>query len=171
MSEDNPPARVVFDCMIYLQATISKSGPAAALLRLVETNAVTLFVSHDILEEVRDVVSRPKIRQKNPAITDERVDALLSRVAAKATLVGDVRKHFSYVRDPKDEKYIDLALEVEAAYLVSHDKDLLDLMTGDAEECQDFRWRFRSLKVIAPGEFLKTMSANASSESTKKGRN
>lgn len=37
MSKDDARPRVVFDCMIFLQATVSESGPAAALLRLVDT--------------------------------------------------------------------------------------------------------------------------------------
>ena len=55
MSGDNPRPRVVFDCMVYLQATVSESGPAAALLRLVDSDAFSLFVSEEILEEVRQV--------------------------------------------------------------------------------------------------------------------
>ncbi|MEW6212624.1 MAG: putative toxin-antitoxin system toxin component, PIN family [Acidobacteriota bacterium] len=155
MSEDNP--RVVFDCMIYLQATISESGPAASLLRLVDSKMLSLFVSHEILDEVRDVLSRPKIRNKNPDITDERVDALITRILEKAAVVDDVPQHFSYARDPKDEKYVNLAVEAEADYIVSRDKDLLDLMTGHDDECKDFRRRFRHLKVIEPVEFLKTV--------------
>ena len=73
MSGDNPRPRVVFDCMVYLQATISESGPAAALLRLVDQDALSLFISHDILEEVCEVLSRPQIRKRNPDLTDERV--------------------------------------------------------------------------------------------------
>ncbi len=157
MSEEAPPPRVVFDCMVYLQATVNASGPAAALRRLVDHNEVALFVSHDILEEVREVLSRPKIRQRNPAITDERVDALLRRVADKATLLNDVRRHFTYACDPKDEKYLNLAIEAAAAYLVSRDKDLLDLMTDTADECEDFRRRFGALTVIEPVEFLRTV--------------
>lgn len=157
MSEEAPPPRVVFDCMVYLQATVNASGPAAALLRLVDHNEVALFVSHDILEEVREVLSRPKIRQRNPAITDERVDALLRRVADKATLLNDVRRQFTYACDPKDEKYLNLAIETAAAYLMSRDKDLLDLMTDTADECEDFRRRFGALTVIEPVEFLRTV--------------
>jgi len=37
--------RVVFDCMVYLQATVSESGPAAALLRSLDNDALSLFVS------------------------------------------------------------------------------------------------------------------------------
>ena len=69
MSEENPHPRVVFDCMVYLQATVNESGPAAVLLRLVDNDEIALFVSREVLEEVREVLSRPKIRQRNPAIT------------------------------------------------------------------------------------------------------
>ncbi len=167
MSEEHPRPRVVFDCMVYLQATVNESGPAAALLRLVDNDEIALFVSHEVLAEVREVLARPKIRQRNPAITDERVDALLSRVADKATFLDDVRQHFTYARDPKDEKYLNLAIEVAAAYLVSRDKDLLDLMTGAGDECQDFRWRFNALTVIEPVEFLRTVRSRPSRERTK----
>lgn len=169
MSEENPPPRVVFDCMVYLQATVNESGPAAALLRLVDNAEIALFVSRDVLEEVREVLSRPKIRQRNPAITDERVDALLSRIAEKATLLDDVRQHFTYTRDPKDEKYLNLAIEVAAAYLVSRDHDLLDLMTGATSECEDFRRRFSSLTVIEPVEFLRTFRSRQSRTPTPEG--
>jgi uncharacterized protein len=162
MSEDSP--RVVFDCMIYLQATVNEPGPAAALLRLVDSNALSLFVSSEILNEVRDVLSRPKIRQRNPDITDERVEALVSRVSEKATIVDEVAQHFHYARDPKDEKYINLAVEIEADYIVSRDKGLLDLMTGYTDECKDFRRRFRPLKIIAPVLLLKAVESRTSSE-------
>lgn len=155
MNEDNPRPRVVFDCMIYLQAVVSESGPAATLLRLIDDDALSLFVSNAILEEVREVLSRPKIRKRNPDITDERVNALINRVLEKATVVNNISPHFVYSRDPKDEKYINLAVEAEVSHLISRDKDLLDLMTGHTDECKDFRRRFRPLKIIDPVEFLK----------------
>lgn len=164
MSKDDPRPRVVFDCMIFLQATASESGPAAALLRLVDHNVISLFVSREILVEVRDVLSRPKVRNKNPDITSERADALITRVSEKAAIVAAIPKHFSYSRDPKDEKYINLAIEVEANFLVSRDRDVLDLMTGYTDECKDFRRRFRSLRVIGPVEFLRTIELEESSQ-------
>jgi predicted nucleic acid-binding protein len=57
-----------------------------------------------------------------------------------------------------------LTHSAEADYLVSRDKDLLDLMTGYTDECKEFRRRFRPLKVLDPVEFLKEME-KAESES------
>lgn len=63
-------------------------------------------------------------------------------------------RRFDFERDPKDEIIINLAIEAEADYIVSRDKDLLDLMTGYTDECKDFRRRFRRLKIVEPVEFL-----------------
>ena len=114
-------------------------------------------MSNDILDEVRDVLSRPKIRQKNPRITDERVDALLTRLAEQGTLLESIPKHFSYERDPKDEKYINLSVEADAAYLVSRDNDLLDLMREDLAGSKDFRQQFPTLTILNPVAFLRQM--------------
>ena len=91
----------VFDCMVYLQATASTGGPAASCLRLLEAGAITVFVSEAILNEVRDVLSRPRVRRKASQMTDERVDALLQNLAASTTLIQDVPQHFTYPRDPQ----------------------------------------------------------------------
>ena len=52
--------------MILYQATASLTGPAAELLRRLEAGQFILYVSDEILNEARDVLSRPKLRAKNP---------------------------------------------------------------------------------------------------------
>lgn len=120
----------VFDCMLYLQAVASDVGPAAACFRLLESGIFALFISHEVLAEVRDVLGRPRIRARNPRLTDERVEAFLEQVRKYAALVHEVPTPFSYERDPKDEKYVNLALAAAAPYLVSRDQDLLGLMNA-----------------------------------------
>lgn len=56
--------------------------------------------------------------------------------------------------------YINLAVEAAAAYLISRDKDLLDLTTGHTDECKDFRRRFKFLKIVVPEEFLERVFRN-----------
>lgn len=162
MGKDDPRPRVVFDCMVYLQALVSESGPAAALLRLVDDDALSLFVSNEIIDEVLAVLSRPKLRKRNPKITAEGVYAFIKRISESATLIEDVPRHFTYSRDPKDEKYINLAVEGGTNYLISRDRDLLDLTTGYTDECKDFRRRFKSLKIVTPEEFLERVALEES---------
>ncbi|MEJ7860804.1 MAG: putative toxin-antitoxin system toxin component, PIN family [Pyrinomonadaceae bacterium] len=147
--------RIVFDCMIFLQAVISDKNVAFELFEHLEKDVFTLFVSGETLDEVNNVLNRPYIRNRNPQITDESIEMFLSRVLNRAKRLNKIPKHFQYPRDPKDEKYINPAIEAEANYIVSRDNDLLDLMTGIDAESKEFRQRFRFLKVIAPGEFLR----------------
>jgi predicted nucleic acid-binding protein len=56
------------------------------------------------------------------------------------------------LRDPKDERYLNLAIAVGARYLVSRDTDLLDLMKD-----QPFRNQFPHLNILDPTAFLQAM--------------
>lgn len=153
MSSRKP--RTVFDCMVYLQAVVRETSPGAACLRLAEARQIELFVSRQILAEVQDVLSRDYIRQKFDSLTDEKRSQFIRRVRKTATLIKKTSEHFTCPqRDPKDEPYINLAIEVEADYLVSRDKDLLDLMDWNREVSREFQKRFRFLSVVTPEVFL-----------------
>ena len=145
---------VVFDCMLFLQAAANRKSPAARALNLLDTGEIRLFVSKQILKEVREVISRPEVRQCLPGITDDGVEAIFDRLRKRAVLVRQVPKVFSYPRDPKDEPYINLAVAAKAVYLVSRDNDLLDLMRWDTEDGREFQRRFRHLRIVDPVTFL-----------------
>jgi len=145
--------RAVFDCMVYLQAVTKESGPAFACFRAVDDGRVTLCVSAEVLAEVRDVLTRPALQAKFPRLTPERVEDFLENVQAKAVLIAEVPKAFSYSRDPDDEPYLNLALAAGAKHLVSRDEDLLDLRNDP-----DFRSRFPDLTVLDPAAFLQGLS-------------
>jgi putative PIN family toxin of toxin-antitoxin system len=154
MSRTAAPIKVVFDCMIFLQATANEESPAAAALDLVDTGEIKLNVSEPILEEVRKVLNRSEVRAVLPQITDVRAEALFRRLDKEATMVRHVPRVFAFSRDPQDEPYLNLAIAAKAAFLVSRDRDLLDLMTGHDAESKQFRQRFRFLKGIEPVDFL-----------------
>ena len=75
----NPPA-VVFDCMVYLQAVANVQSPAARALELVDTGDVTLYVSEQILRELRNVLDRPEVRTGLPGINELRIESLFRRL-------------------------------------------------------------------------------------------
>ena len=71
-----------------------------------------------------------------------------------ATLHTDVPEVIPLPRDPKDEKYLNLALVVVPCHLVTRDKDLLD-PADDA----DFRARYPKLTILDPAAFLRLVGA------------
>lgn len=150
--------RIIFDCMIFLQAVLSRKSVAYKLFEHLETNSFTLFISQEILDEIIDVLSRPKIRAKYSQITDELVETFLQRIVKKAVLIKSVSSTFQYSRDPKDEKYLNLAMTIQADYIISRDKDLLDLMTDISVEGKEFRQKSRPLKIVEPLEFLEIIA-------------
>jgi putative PIN family toxin of toxin-antitoxin system len=149
--------RVIFDCMIFLQAVLSENSNAFRLFEKLEQNQFSLFISKEILDEVIDVLSREHLRIKYPQISTEIVDIFINLVLKKAIYLKSVPTKFKYSRDPKDEKYINLAIESEAQYIVSRDKDLLDLMTDISIEAKEFRQKSRPLKIVEPIEFLQIL--------------
>lgn len=125
---------------------------------LARSGYVRLFISQDVLEEVTEVLNRPKIRAAFATLTDELVSSFLEQLREFGEFVRFVPKKFTYPRDKDDEQYIDLAGAVDAHYLVSRDKDLLSLNTGYSDECKQFRQRFRPLRVIEPLDLLRRIA-------------
>ncbi len=107
---------VVYDCMIFLQGLVTENGVAFRCLELVENGEIELLLSQEILWEIEDVLTRPKLQAKFPLLTRKRADKLLELLKLKGRFVKNVPQIFKYNRDPKDEKYISLAVAAKAEY-------------------------------------------------------
>ena len=140
----------VFDCMVFVQALANARGPACACYELVRGGGLLLYLSPDVIVEVGDVLSRPKVRRKLPTLTDEVVEAFLRDVLVRAVMLSDVSEAFRLERDPKDERYVNLAVAAGASYLVTWDRDLLDQMNDDG-----FRRQFPDLTILEPPALLR----------------
>jgi putative PIN family toxin of toxin-antitoxin system len=147
--------RAVFDCNVLLQAVLSDSGPAFHCLELVETRQVSLLLSPYVLAEARDVLSRPKLLNKNPQITPFRVAQFMGLLTRLAILIEHVPHVIDFARDRKDEPYLDLAVAGNANYLVTRDaKHLLRFFKEDTLESLTFRQRYPTLKILDPPGFI-----------------
>jgi putative PIN family toxin of toxin-antitoxin system len=142
----------VFDTGILLQATISATGPAARALNLFDQEEISIFVSRELLKEMRRVLTLPVIRLKNSRYSDSDIDALLDRLETKGIVIADIPSHFQCEGDPEDDHVINLAIEARAQYIVTRDKDLLDLMTNS-----EFTSRYMDITVLDPSAFLKQL--------------
>ena len=113
--------RYVFDTNVIVSSLLFKSGnPSKAFRYALQYGEVLL--SLELLEELSDV-----LREKfNRFVTTEERDEFLETFVERATLVEVIEK-VQECRDPKDDKILELALNGQAEYIVTGDKDLLVL--------------------------------------------
>jgi len=153
------PERVVFDCNIFFQAPISPTGPAGQSLEAAADGRCSLFVAEFVLDELRDVTSRPAIVSRFN-LTDERLSLFVEAIMEIATMLVSIPHVFDFPRDPKDAAYVDLAIAAHAKLIVSRDLDLLSLGDSSTSEGRDFKNRFPELQILTPTELLNLLSAS-----------
>jgi putative PIN family toxin of toxin-antitoxin system len=149
--------RAIFDCVVFLQAAARKTGPAGSCLDVVRAGEAQLFLSREILDEVRDVLNRPEIRQRFPALTPDVVDAFVAELERLGTIHDPLPQLYVLDRDPKDSKYLNLSAAVDAEFLVTRDNDLLSLVTSHDSLATLLRSRQPRLKIVNPVAFLASL--------------
>jgi putative PIN family toxin of toxin-antitoxin system len=143
----------VFDTVILLQAVTNPDGPSWAALALVDTAQVQIVASEATLKEAEDVFARPSVRKRFATLDDQRAAEFLGVVRHLAEIHADVPKTVNLERNHKDEIFLDLAVTSGATYLVTRDRDMLDLM-ADA----DFTAKYPRLRILNPVELLRELA-------------
>jgi uncharacterized protein len=86
------------------------------------------LVSDDTLSELADRLSRPKFDRYVSREDRQRFFELYARVAEWVTITTTIRR----CRDPRDDKFLELAIDGNADWIVTGDKDLLELSPYEA---------------------------------------
>lgn len=110
--------RVVLDTNILVSALISRSGPPGQLLTLVQQRRATLVTSCAQIDELRDVLSRDRLK---PYIHAGDAQDLLATLDAVAQLATELPK-VSTSPDPDDNAILATAIAGNAELIVSGDK-------------------------------------------------
>ena len=117
-----PNKRFVFDTNVLVSALLfAASKPAQAFFLALRTGI--LLTSLAALHELSDVLRRKKF---DPYLTIEERDHFLGQYAQLATVIG-ITEAIQACRDPKDDKFLEIATNGFATYLITGDPDLLVL--------------------------------------------
>lgn len=127
--------RVVLDTNVLISAALKPNSWPASVLRWTFSHAVFLK-SAETEQELVQVLARPRIAIR---ISSEMSDAL-ERLFSAALSVP-ITKRIEACRDPKDDKFLELAVNGGADVIVSGDADLLTLHA------------FCGIPVLAPAAF------------------
>ena len=117
--------RAVVDTNILIRALIKPQGTVGPVLLRLRLGHYTLLYAQPLLEELVDVLGRPRLRDKY-GLSDEDVKAVLGLILLRGEEVIPKRR-IRVCRDPKDDKFLEVALAGRADVLVSGDEDLLVL--------------------------------------------
>ena len=150
----------VYDCMLFLMYA-ARPERVHETFELIDDRRVTYCLSAEVIAEIRDVLTRPKHQQRFPGLTRSRVDEVIAEISRQAHFVKMVPDLYQLERDPKDSKYINLALSAGARYLVTRDNDLLDLMNEALPTGAQFRLRFPHLAILHPAAFVAAIGPSA----------
>jgi putative PIN family toxin of toxin-antitoxin system len=141
--QEQPP-RVLIDANILISVLVSpdaERSAAIAVFNMARSAAIRLLVTYEVIEELARVVrEKPWLAQRILPVQFESFVNELSIVAE--TLPRLDREPPRICRDPGDDFLVAHAVLADADYLVTRDKDLLDLVEiGD-------------VLIVDPGTFL-----------------
>lgn len=113
--------RIILDTNLWISFLITKNY--TEIDDLIKTNKVVLIFSTELIEEFIEVVTRPKFRK---FFSKKDVEQLLNTFDQFASLIT-VTSQLKLCRDEKDDFLLNLAVDGNADFLVTGDKDLLIL--------------------------------------------
>lgn len=129
--------KFVFDCNVIVSAFLFKNSQPRLALEKAKIEGIILL-SDAIIDELINVIKRKKFdRYLSLNIREMLLDNLIE-LADKIT----VNETIIDCRNPKDNKYLEVAISGKAQYIITGDNDLLVLNP------------FREIEIIKPEKFL-----------------
>lgn len=142
-SREPAKLKVILDTSVLIAALLSKSGGSAKIVELLLSGRLFNFYTDEIVKELKEVLQRPKF-----SLAREARDHFIHVLTEASFLVEPLAEfRVARCRDDKDDKFLALASQVEADYLVSLDLDLLDLI------------RQGNTRIGDPASFLKALKS------------
>jgi putative PIN family toxin of toxin-antitoxin system len=142
--------RVVYDTMVFFQWAALPADRQHATIKALYDGSVQLCISKALLDEIREVLSRPEIRAKAPSLTAERLNKVLGEILRLAEWIADVPGNFTWPQHPDDDHLLNLAIAARADWLVTWERRLLGFLAVDSAEARDFRSFAPALEIITP---------------------
>jgi uncharacterized protein len=128
--------KVVLDTNVYISGFLF-GGNSREILNLIIEGKLQLFISDDILLELKGVLQREKFD-----FPLDIIHHILNEIEMISELVIPVEKHEVVERDPDDNIIIDCAVFSNSDYIITGDKDLLVLDL------------YKNTKIVSPADFL-----------------
>lgn len=129
--------RWVLDTNVLVSAALAKHSISRRTLEAARATGL-LLQSADTLNELITVLTRPKFDRY---VTETGRQEFLALISELSFFVA-TKSHITICRDPKDNKFLELALDGYGDAIISGDQDLLTLSP------------FEGIPILTPAQFL-----------------
>lgn len=130
-------SRLVFDTNCLISAMLSPDSIVANCFRKALENG-GILTSEDCFEELIEVLKRSKFKKY---FTESQIEYVIA-VLTQQLVFQKVESKVSACRDPKDNKFLSLAKDSNAKYLITGDLDLLQML------------KYEETEIITPRSYL-----------------
>lgn len=136
--------RAVLDANTLISAVINvRASVSQEIYQASKSKHFILIISPQILSEADDVLRRARLMRVHK-YSFKQLRKIIKEIAnVSYPVLGNTKVEI--VRDPDDDKIISAALEGKADYIVTRDRDLLDLK------------QYQEIKIITPEEFMEIL--------------
>ena len=114
--------KYVCDTNVLLSSLFSEKSPPAQAIKQIRLNGFFAF-SSETFAELEEVLSRPKF---DKYISKETRETFIKQIKA-LSIWYEIYQKVDFCRDPKDNKFLDVAIASYSDYLITGDEDLLVL--------------------------------------------
>jgi putative PIN family toxin of toxin-antitoxin system len=132
--------KIVIDTNVIVSALKSRNGFSYKLLSIIDDERFRVFISVPVILEYEDAIKRQKTKIK---LNKADIDAILDYIC----LISEEREIYylwrPYLKDPKDDMFLELAVESESDFIVTFNKK-------DYKGIDKF-----NLEAITPKEFIR----------------
>ena len=136
-----PKFFIVIDSNILISRLLLPNSLPAVAVRLALDEGIIL-ISEEILLELTDVFTRKKFNKYVSLSERKEFIRQLEVIACKVEIVEKIK----VCRDPKDDKFLELAVNGKAKFIITGDEDLLVLNTIKGRE------------ILTPRDFIEKFS-------------
>lgn len=129
--------RLIFDTNVLVSAFLFKNSKPRMAFE-VAWRLGDILLSEECFAEIEEVLHRKRFRRY---VDQEDIRNFLTALTETSERV-DVQTHIAACRDPKDDKFLSLAVSGQGTHILTGDADLLVLHP------------FRGIQILRPGVFV-----------------
>lgn len=110
-------AKIIPDTNVLYSGLYSSTGASYQILRAIEQERIRIVISTTLIFEYEDVLKR---KRSDLRLTDEQVEIILDNLCDLSQFQKIYFLWRPYLRDPKDDHVLELAVASETGIIVTH---------------------------------------------------